>query len=230
MKSTKTALVTGASRGIGRAVVEDLVRDHTVFGGASRPVEEADRIAGVDYFASDLAAPAVDFSTFPDLADMPDGLDVLVQSAGIAIQDRLEDLDRAAWEKSFAVNVFAVAEITQRYLPALRKARGTIVFINSGSGLMSYARGLPYTATKFALHTLADCVREELRDDGVRVVSVHPGFVDTDMGKAVRGSGGRDYDPDYFVKAVTVAEAVRVAVDADRSAQFETITVRPAKK
>ncbi|MCQ9389820.1 SDR family oxidoreductase [Brevibacterium sp. 50QC2O2] len=221
---SKTALVTGASRGIGQAIAADLARDHRVFGGASKLPESSS--GPVEFFATDLAASPLDLSALPDI----DSLDVLVHNAGIGIEKRLEESTREDWERSFAVNVFAVADITRHYLPALRAAKGTIVFINSGSGMMSYAKGLPYTGTKFALRTLADCLREEVRADGIQVVSVHPGFVDTDMGRGIRADHGVPYDPDTFIRPETMAQAVRVAVDSEPAAQFESIVVRPMNK
>lgn len=220
---TTTAIVTGASRGIGRAISEELSTDHHVYGATSGRSKAEAHQANIEYFGADLAAPMLDMTAFPSV----ERLDVLVHSAGIAIERPLAETTREDWERSFAVNVFAVADITRHYLPALREAHGTVIFVNSGSGMMSYPNGLPYTGTKFALKTLADCLREELRDDGVQVVSLHPGFVDTDMGRGLREQQGVPYSQDIYIQPKTLADTVRLVVDSEYSAQFESIVVRP---
>lgn len=80
------------------------------------------------------------------------------------------------------------------------------------------------------MRNFADNLREEEREYAVRVTSVHPGATDTDMGRAVRAARGIDYDPKYYVQPETIAAGVRMAVDAPASAQFETMSIRPARK
>lgn len=84
-----------------------------------------------------------------------------------------------------------MADLTARLLEPRRAAQGIVVMIDSGSGHVSYPNGAVYTGTKFALRTMADCLREEERENGVRVTSVHPGFVATDMGHRIREESGR---------------------------------------
>jgi NADP-dependent 3-hydroxy acid dehydrogenase YdfG len=157
-------------------------------------------------------------------------LDVLVNSAGVADERPFDSFTRQDWRDSFEVNVFAVADLTARLLPALRAAHGIVVMINSGSGTFSYPLGAVYTGTKFALRTMADCLREEERDRGVRVTSVHPGFVSTDMGHRLRQEHGTEGDEYTYVTPETVASAVRQAVSAPETAQLESIVVRPARR
>lgn len=222
------ALVTGASRGIGLAIARDLARTHTVIAGArSRHAldELAQEVPDLVPFVCDVGdaesvAAAVD-------AVAADRIDVLVHSAGIADERPFDTFTRDDWRRSFEVNVFGVADLTARLLPALRAARGTVVFLNSGSGTFSYPDGAVYSGTKFALRTMADCLREEEREHGVRIVSVHPGFVDTDMARTLRRTAGREGPDESYVQPETIAAGVRVAVDAPHAAQFETITIRP---
>jgi NADP-dependent 3-hydroxy acid dehydrogenase YdfG len=93
--------------------------------------------------------------------------------------------------------------------------------------MFSYPDGAVYSGTKFALRTMADCLREEERESGVRVVSIHPGFVDTDMARTIRQRAGREGPDESYARAETIAAGVRVAVDAPPEAQFETISIRP---
>ena len=231
-----TAVITGASRGIGKAVLMDLALTHRILAGASTSeslswIHEPGALpqdAEVVPFIADLSDEA-SVAAAVDKAGLTH-LDVLVNSAGIADERPFDSFTRQDWRASFEVNVFAVADLTARLLPALRAARGIVVMINSGSGMFSYAGGAVYTGTKFALRTMADCLREEERDRGVRVTSVHPGFVATDMGHRLRREAGTDGDEYTYVTPETVAASVRHAISAPETSQVESITVRPAHK
>ncbi len=129
----------------------------------------------------------------------------------------------------FRVNVFGVAELTRLLLPALRAAGGTLVTINSGSGHRSAPTMSQYCSTKFALRAFTDALREEERGR-VRVSSVHPGRVDTEMQVALQeGRGNTDYDGSLYVRPESVAAAVRFAVDTTEESIIEEITVRPVR-
>lgn len=236
MSRRPLALVTGGTRGIGRAVCEDLASTHDlVVGGRS---EDAVRAACDELSAATgcQAHPFVaeltdDDSTAAAVAALEpllgDGLDVLVHSAGVARRGRVEELTREDWTWQLEVNVVAVSDLTRRLLPALRAARGTVVAINSGSGHTSRATNASYAASKFALRALTDALREEERGR-VRVVSVHPGRVDTDMQVELKAAEGQPYVPEELLRASSVAACVRLAVDATPDAVVEEIVVRPS--
>jgi NADP-dependent 3-hydroxy acid dehydrogenase YdfG len=219
-----TALVTGATRGIGRAVAVDLASTHDVV-LVGRDVQELDAVASGLEGSSVLALDVADTAAV-DAASLPERLDVLVHAAGVAVNGTVGEVTRDDWRSVFEVNVFGVAHLTSRLLPTLRDGGATVVLVNSGAGLFSTPGNAVYSGSKFALRTFADCLREEEREHGVRVVSVHPGIVDTAMGRQVleRGDGGH---PERMIQPATIAAAVRVAVDAAPEAQFETISVRP---
>lgn len=140
----------------------------------------------------------------------------------------VEDLPGDAWRESFEVNLFAVVALTRRLLPALRAAGGQVVTINSGSGYASGAGSALYSGTKFALRAFTDALREEERPHGVRVSSIHPGRVATDMQEELHRWEGRDYSPEAWIQPGQVARAVRLAVDASREATIETLSIRPS--
>ncbi|TCK65447.1 SDR family oxidoreductase [Curtobacterium sp. PhB136] len=219
------ALVTGATRGIGRAIAADLgCTHHVLVGGRS-----ADAVAVV---VADLpsAGPFVGDLGAGDVPDMPDRLDVLVHSAGVEQGNRIADTPRATWEAVFATNVFAVAELTRLALPALRASHGLVVTINSGSGFLSGPGGGVYGASKFALRAFTDALREEERGNGVRVSSVHPGRTDSDMQRALTEKLGESYDTAYFLAPQDVADAVRTVVDLPERGTIETLSIRPTRK
>jgi NADP-dependent 3-hydroxy acid dehydrogenase YdfG len=218
------ALVTGASRGIGRAVALDLGRTHHVLVGGRTAEAVAPVVAALpsaEPFVADLAVDAV--------PPLPERLDVLVHSAGVEDGGRVADTDRAVWERVFAVNLFAVAELTRAALPALRAAEGLVVTINSGSGLTSAAGGGVYAASKFALRAFSDALREEERDSGVRVSSVHPGRTDSDMQREKVRREGLEYDERYVLEPASVAAAVRLAVDLPKGGTVEVLSIRPSR-
>ena len=224
-----TALITGASRGIGRAIAEELGRDHRILVGATtldnaRAV--ADSLPDAEPFVADLTDPD-SLAAAVDKAGLST-LDVLVHSAGMLANPRIEDARWSDWESSFRLNVFAPAELTRLLLPALRAARGTVIAINSGSGLHSGARNSIYSGTKFALRAFADALRaEELGN--IRVTTVYPGRVDTEMQQQLRASEGvTDYDGHRWVRPVNIATTVRTALEVSPETALDDVSVRPS--
>ncbi len=151
-------------------------------------------------------------------------LDVLIHSAGVFPSEPLAL--REAWRRVMEVNVIAVAHLTELLLPRLRDSNGMVVMINSGSGLNARADVSGYAASKFALTGYTDGLRESERG-AVRVVSIHPGRVDTDMQRQLQATLGRPYDANEHLPADAVAAAVRLAVESPPSAVVETLTIRP---
>lgn len=223
-----TVLVTGGTRGIGAAICAALGTDHDlIIGGRDATAVEA-LCAQYDArpFVCDLADEAATTAAVEGL-DL-NRLDALVHSAGVSGGWTTDDSSREAWRNMLEINVIAVSDLTRLLLPALRAAQGTIVTINSGSGLRASGAGGHYPASKFALTALTDVLREELRPDGIRVCSVHPGRTDTDMQRDLVASEGRAYDPLEFLRPESVATAVRTAINASPDATYETISIRPA--
>ena len=176
--SRKTVLVTGGSRGIGRAISEDLSKDwHVLVGGRG---DAAGSVASALESAQPWVVDITDEEAVREACAKIDKLDALVLSAGISMGKTIAEATREDWETILNVNVIAQASLVKHLLPALRKARGQVVAINSGSGFNSKAGGGLYSASKFALRAMTDALREEERGT-VRVSSVHPGRVDTDM-------------------------------------------------
>ena len=224
------ALITGGTRGIGLAIAHDLATTHTVYiGGTSEEsVKKAqETVPDAQPFVADLTDPSSvgkALEAFPEPA-----LDVLVLSAGISVDGAIADVPREDWVRVLDLNVIAQVCLIRQLLPKLRATHGDIVAINSGSGHRSRPGSAPYCASKFALRAITDALREEERGV-IRVTSVHPGRVDTDMQREIQAEKGmapEDYDGAIYVQPESIAAAVRTAIDATPECTVEEIRVRP---
>lgn len=224
MGDRPTALVTGASRGIGAATAVALADSHDVLLGgrdAEALAAVADGLPGARPWPVDLT----DAAALARAAASVDRLDVLVHSAGMVVIAPLTDTPVEVWRRTLDVNVVAVAELTRLLLPALRAARGRVVLVNSGQGQRATANWGAYSASKFALRAYADTLRAEEPD--VRVTTVYPGRTATAMQREVRAAEGGEYEPDRYLRPESVADAVRHAVLASADADIHDITIRP---
>ena len=132
------------------------------------------------------------------------------------------------WSSQLRVNLVAPAALTRVALPALRAARGTVVFVNSGAGLSAHPGWSAYAASKHGLRALADSLRGEEAAHGVRVSSVYPGRTATPMQEKVHRQEGKDYDAADWIRADTVADAIVGLLDLPRDATVPELVIRPA--
>ncbi|GGK53209.1 SDR family oxidoreductase [Nocardia camponoti] len=223
--TTNTALITGASRGLGAAIARALAPTHDLILGA----RSADALTSIlAELPGSIPWPVAltDYEAVAEAAKGIDRLDVLVHNAGVADLGTVESSTVDQWRNTLEVNLIAVAELTRLLLPALRAANGHVVFINSGAGIRANAGWASYAASKFGLRAFADALRIEEPD--LRVTSIFPGRIDTDMQREIVAGEGRDYDPTHFLKASTVASAVLHAVETPADAQPVEIVIRPA--
>lgn len=226
----KIALITGGTRGIGLAIAREMQDDyHLIIGGSSEKAHDvAAQFPSAQGFVANLADTEGIGAAVAELG--LERLDVLVHSAGVVAHDPVTETTPEQWKHAFDINLFAVAELTRQLLGALQAAHGTVVTINSGAGFRSSVGFGPYATTKFALRAYTDALREEQRDK-IRVSSIHPGKVDSDMQRQIqthRGVAEADYDETQYLRPESVAKAVRLAIDATDDAMVESLTIRPA--
>ena len=184
------ALVTGASSGIGLTAAQALLeRGFTVVGAARRQEPMAPLVpAGLQPLALDLAEPASIAAAAERLAqDHPGGIDLLVNNAGYGVYGSVEETPLAVARRQFEVNLFGLADLTQRLLPAMRQRRsGRIINVSSMGGRIYAPLGAWYHASKHALEGWSDCLRLELADFGIHVVVVQPGIIRTNFAETMQ--------------------------------------------
>lgn len=223
-------LVTGAGSGIGEALAERLAdRGDELWllaRDAGRATQLRERFPGARTLVGDLAEPARLSWAFGHQS-VPARLDSLLHVAGVVELGAIADTPVSAWQQQLNVNAVSPAELTRLMLPALRTARGQIVFVNSGAGLRVSPEWGAYAASKFAVRAIADAVRAEERENGVRVTTVYPGRTATPMQQKVHQQEGADYDPSQWIDPASVATTILAALDLPRDAELTELTVRP---
>ncbi len=220
------ALVTGASRGIGAAVARALALSHELLLGG-RDVEALERVAAELPGARPWPVELTDGEALAEATAGIQRLDVLVHCAGVGLLGTVEHTPAEVWRRQFEVNVVAVAELTRLLLPALRRSGGQVVLLNSGAGYAARPGWASYAASKFALRAFADALRAEESEHGVRVTSVHPGRVDTEMQRGVVAHEGGEYRPGSYLRPESVAAAVLFAATAPADAHLTEVVLRP---
>lgn len=218
-----TALITGASRGLGAAIADALAPTHTLF-LAGRPSDELDSVAqrhGATTWPLDLS----DTDAIASTVEVVTSLDVLIHNAGVAFPGRVAESTVDEWRETFDVNVIGAVALTLALLPALRAAKGQVVFVNSGSGQKASPGLASYSASKFALRAFADSLRAD--EPQLTVTSVHPGRVATDMQRELVAYEDREYDPGEFLRPETVAAVVAQAVATPADAHLHEVVIRP---
>lgn len=218
-----TALITGAGGGIGAAIAEALAPTHTLL-LAGRPSARLDSVAarlGATTWPMDLTDP----DDIEAAAEVLTELDVLVHNAGVAFPGRVAESTPEQWRATFEVNVTGAVALTCALLPALRAVRGQVIFINSGAGMNASPGLASYSASKFALRAFADSLRTD--EPLLRVTSIHPGRVDTEMQRDLVAYEGRDYNPADFLTPHTVAGVVASVVATPADAHTHEVVIRP---
>nr|WP_090277018.1 SDR family oxidoreductase [Mycolicibacterium komanii]CRL70878.1 short-chain alcohol dehydrogenase [Mycolicibacterium komanii] len=220
-----TAMITGASRGLGTAIARALADSHTLF-LAGRPSAALDEVAA-EFGATTWPIDLSDVSSIEAAVEPIVELDVLIHNAGVAFPGRVAESTVDEWRTTMDVNVIGAVALTLALLPALRAARGHVLFVNSGSGINASPGLASYSASKFALRSFADSLRND--EPALRVTSVHPGRIATEMQEGLVAYEGGEYDPSRFLSPESVAKVIADAVHTPQDAHVHEVVVRPRK-
>jgi NADP-dependent 3-hydroxy acid dehydrogenase YdfG len=230
-----TAVVTGASSGIGAATARHLAgAGYRVFCAARRTDRVEALAAEIDGTA--LTCDVTDAESVGRLADAVGGrLDVLVNDAGGAFGDSpVAEADLDQWRAMYEVNVLGLVRVTQALLPALvASGDGCIVNIGSTAGLLAYEGGGGYTAAKHGTHVVTETLRLELFDQPVRICEIAPGMVRTDEFAVVRYGGDHERADAVYagvaepLVADDIADAVAWVATRPRHVNIDLMVMRP---
>jgi NAD(P)-dependent dehydrogenase (short-subunit alcohol dehydrogenase family) len=225
-------LVSGVSRGIGRATVEQLTAaGHEVFGLCRTSASLAEAVADLGLAggaAADLSRPdELAGALLALIAELVEdgGLDGLVHAAGIICHGAVRDSAARELADQLTVNVTAAAELTRLCLQALRKRAGTVVFVNSGSGLTARSELSGYSASKFALRAFADALRQE--EPELRVSTIYPGPTATQMQRELRERQGLPFQAADYLLPQTVAGVIVAMLTLPGDGVITELSLRP---
>jgi short-subunit dehydrogenase len=222
----KRYLITGASRGIGRAIAEKLAgqdtvlllhgRDTVALAQTRKAVEP--RCARVILLAHDLAKHSGVSDLIAEVGNEP--IHLLVNNAGVAVVKPFTEITPIEWEQTVGVNITAPFLLTQRFAPRMPPG-SSIVNILSVAAKRGFSNWSAYCMSKFALEGFSQSIREELRDRKIRIINVYPAATATDIWDSIQGKWPRQ----KMMSATQVAEAVAFALARPTDTLVENITL-----
>jgi len=227
--NNKVVIVTGAGRGIGRAIARTFAREHTSIVLASRTESELQRVAEeVRANGGTALVLPTDVTREEDARRMVDSalrsfgrVDILINNAGIGLSSKVVDMRAEDLRSVFEVNLFGVFYATKAVLPHMMKQNdGVIVNISSLAGRNAFVGGAGYCASKWALIGFSRCLMLEVREHNIRVITICPGSVDTSFSHSVPGKTN-------ILHAEDVAETILAAVKMPQRAMVSEIDIRP---
>jgi NAD(P)-dependent dehydrogenase (short-subunit alcohol dehydrogenase family) len=226
-----SALVTGAGRGIGRSIALELARAGAAVTVVSRTAADLEglvkeiRDAGGRALAypGDVCDPKLASAAVAAAQEAHGRLQILVNNAGVASSAKLEDTDDEEWERVISTNVTAPFRWTRAALPQLADGGGHVFMISSLAGRNPIAGLGPYCASKAALDQMTACLMLEVRQRGVKVITIAPGSVQTAFGHRSKDRA------DWMLQPEDVAQTVLDLLRIRDAAHLSRIEMRPAK-
>jgi NADP-dependent 3-hydroxy acid dehydrogenase YdfG len=232
-----TAVVTGGSSGIGRAIALSLAACGAHVGIVGRSSERLAETAGAAQNFSTLKTFQLDLANDRNIAPLvahvqkTGKLDILVHAAGAIREGTMEQASVDDLDRQYAINVRAPYALSQRLLPFLIAARGQIVFINSSVGLsVKRAEVAQYAATKHALRAIADSLREEVNSKGIRVLTLFLGRTATPMQEKLYHLAQKPYQPETLIQPADIGSVVVHAITLPSTVEITDIYLRPMQK
>ena len=227
----KKAVVTGGTRGIGRAIAESLLRSGASVAICGRTRETVDQACAELKHSTggDIFGEAADVSKwdqmghfFGTVASRFGGLDILVNNAGMGVFRSIQDLTPEDWRNTIDLNLTGVFNCCKQALPLLRQNDGYIIQISSLAGINAFAGGAAYNASKFGLNGFSEAIMQDLRYQNIRVSYIMPGSVDTDFSP-------RSGRAEWKIAPQDVAEVVLALLHMPVRTLVSRVEMRPSK-
>ncbi|MEE8061149.1 MAG: SDR family NAD(P)-dependent oxidoreductase [Gemmatimonadales bacterium] len=233
MTGSKTAFITGATEGIGRAIAFALGRQGYRIGVCARNDARVELLlTELQAQGIDAAGAAGDVGNERDVASVVEqvqgtlgSIEVLINNAGIAILRPFDDMTAEDWDATMGTNVRGMFLVTKAVLPSMRRRRhGTIVNLASLAGRNGFVGGTAYCASKHAVLGFSRALMLEVREDDIRVIALCPGSVDTPL---LRNQGMLQPDPDRILRPEDVAQVVSDVLAMPDGAMVSELDLRP---
>jgi short-subunit dehydrogenase len=235
----QVAVVTGASGGIGASIacaLADSGANLCLLGRDKSRLERTraqigEKSSDARIYICDLTSAKNIHRVAEEVTGSVPGIDILVHSAGCFLMKSLDETTEAEFDLQFSVNTRAPFLITKFLLPHIKMNKGQVVFLNSSASQQKSRAGLgAYTASKSALQSIADSLREEVNTSEVRVLSVFPGRTATPMQEDIFREEGREYEGSRLLQPEDIVRSVINALTMPRSAEVTDIHIRPFRK
>ena len=229
-KTNKLALITGASSGIGAALSRKLCEKdyHCIL--ASRSEEKlqhlAESLQSEGHICTTIKVDVSNESSVDALFEESSKIgtvSLVINNAGLGIFSKIEDSSVEDWDAQINVNLRGSFLVSRKYIPSMQEQKsGTLVFMNSVAGNFGYPYSAAYVASKFGLRGLSDSLRNELRKDKIKVISVHPGAINTAFWDDINV----DFPREEMLTPEAIADSVVHAIEAPDATVIENLTIR----
>jgi NADP-dependent 3-hydroxy acid dehydrogenase YdfG len=231
----RACVVTGGSSGVGRALAIALARAGAEVWALGR--DESRLGSALPKDARSIVPVIVDLEDEDEIEAAArailaqrERVDVLVHSAGAIALGSADKLGAADFDRQYRVNLRAPFVLTQALLPALKRGRGHVLFVNSSAGLRASSENALYAATKHGLKAYADGLRDAVNGDGIRVTTIYLGRTATPMQAFVHEYEGRSFEPDQLMQPEDVVQVILASLQLRETAEVTDVSVRSMRK
>ena len=227
---SETAVITGASSGVGKSLAIQLSDAGYRVVLAARSEDKLNAIAEeIQSKGGNSLVVLTDVSQPEQINNLKDraleygDVSVVINNAGLGKFSKVEDVAIEDWDRQLDVNLRASFLVSQAFIPGMKqRLNGTLAFMNSVAGKKGYAHSAAYVASKYGMRGLADSLREELREDNIKVISIHPGAVDTPFWDGI----GVNFPREEMLSTHTLAQSIVHAIQSPGNFAVEELVVR----
>jgi len=227
---SETAVITGASSGVGKSLAIQLSDAGYRVVLAARSEDKLNAIAEeIQSKGGNSLVVLTDVSQPEQINNLKDraleygDVSVVINNAGLGKFSKVEDVAIEDWDRQLDVNLRASFLVSQAFIPGMKqRLNGTLAFMNSVAGKKGYPYSAAYVASKYGMRGLADSLREELREDNIKVISIHPGAVDTPFWDGT----GVNFPREEMLSTHTLAQSIVHAIQSPGNFAVEELVVR----